>query len=351
MTRLTTLLICGVAAIAVPNAALAEDSATDPLSSQTQVGSVDLAPLEALDDLSSADPLALSLTLGRVDLSFGLDDPDFLTGGDLSTQPSEELGFGRDLLLGLGDAREGFEGGAFAGTLIELADQFSIATLFRSSEGPTPYGASEPGFGETDASTGHAWYLGVEARYRPSEQLSIGLSYGALREVDRMLGLPTDTELAEADQALTQSLGLGVSYVFNERLSATVFYDHVRVDTDGSGFGGGDSWSGQKLGASVELSRIFTATDQLSFAALQPFSVFSSEFRANAPFGELDGAGTDNPLSALLDPEAVPMALSFSYMDRGAEIPRGLTFSLEDDDVRDTDGLNVSAVATVKVPF
>lgn len=347
MTRLSSLAMLGVAALAVTGAARADDSTAGPAASDTYVTLQPLA-IDGAGALAPNEPL--------VDVELGLSlggEASPVTTSDVAAPLSASSTFGRDLLVGLGETDDAFSGGPFVGTLLELADTFSLATAFRTNSGGLIAGDRVTGVSALDEMPDDSWYLGLQASYRPSDHLTIGLNYGLVREVDRVLGTPGSGHLAEADQALTQSLGLGVSYVFNDRLSATVFYDHVRVEAEGSGLThpGGETWVGQKLGASVAYNRISTETDRLSVAALQPFNVFSAESRGSAGSGEGASFGPSDPISQFLDPEAIPLTLSFSYLDEGAAIPRGLTFSFEDDDVRDRDGLNVSAMATVKVPF
>ena len=351
MTRLSSLVILGVAAMAVAGAARADDATVGTGSPDTYVILQPLAMNGA--SLDGAGALTPSEPLVEVELGLGIGgEASPVTTSDVAAPLSVSNTFGRDLLIGLGETNDAFNGGPFVGTLLELADTFSLAALFRAGNEGLVSRNQTTGLSSIDETPEAAWYLGLQASYRPSDQLTIGLNYGLVREVERILGTPNSDHLADADQALTQSLGLGVSYVFNDRLSATVFYDHVRVEAEGTGLThGGATWVGQKLGASVAYDRIFTETDRLSFAALQPFNVFSAESRADAGSGDGASFGPSDPISQFLDPEAIPLALSFSYLDEGAAIPRGLTFSFEDDDVRDRDGLNVSAMATVKVPF
>jgi len=262
--------------------------------------------------------------------------------------------FGRNPLDGLGADNSALDRGPFGIASLLVSDAFSIAAFFASEAGaPRDLGAPSGLTSPSSQLDGQAHRLGIQAQYHATEQLSIDLSYGALREGNGGLTTPTAEAAAAGDRALTQSLGLGVSFAFNDRVSASVFYDQVRIASDSADgpLGGSSAWAGQKFGAYLSVSRIFTATDQVYLAALQPLNVLSGESGRLSVGRDLDGNLIyDNRLDPI-DSRAVPLELSFSYMDVGAAIPRGLTFSLADDDARDSDGINVSAIATIKVPF
>jgi hypothetical protein len=308
---------------------------------------------EALDggDFASvgfaSDGFDLSVGVGATNLYFGRAEGGAAADADAS--------LGRHLLLGLSEAGEAFDQGTFATSRIALSDGLSLATFFATSDSPVKGADAVSPLGQQLETAPRAELIGFQARYLALDRLAFDLTYGALREHDRFLGAQSSGAFALGSAPVTQSLGLGVSYAFSDRLSAALFYDHVRLDADaasGSLYGGADGWVGRKFGTALSLDGVFTGTDRFTVAALQPLNIFEGTATATVPVGrDLDGNVIYQSRAYSVASDAVPLELSFSYLDAAPDLPRGLTFSVEDSDIRDRDGLNVNVVATVSVPF
>jgi hypothetical protein len=134
-----------------------------------------------------------------------------------------------------------------------------------------------------------------------------------------------------------------------------MFYDYATIDApaaSGSLYQGIEGWQGQKFGATLALDALFSAGDRLSVTAMQPLHVASGDGTVKVPVGrDFDGNVVYQLRDYSVDSDAVPLDLALSYMDRGETVSKGLTFAVEDEDARNSDGVNFSAIAAIKMKF
>ncbi len=85
---------------------------------------------------------------------------------------------------------------------------------------------------------------------------------------------------------------------------------------------------------------------------MQPLHIASGDGTAKVPVGrDLYGNVIYELRDYSVDSSALPLELALSYLDRGETVSKGLTFSVDDTDVRDRDGVNFNIVGAIKVKF
>lgn len=197
--------------------------------------------------------------------------------------------------------------------------------------------------------------VGFQTSYSVSDGITLGMSYGRLTEQDQLLGATSTGAFALGETTTTQTYGASLSLALSSKLSAIMFYDYATVDApaaSGSLYQGVEDWAGQKFGATLALDGPFTGTDLLSFTVMQPLHISSGDGTAKVPVGrDLDGNVLYELHDYSVDSSAVPLELALSYLDRGETVSKGLTFSVDDGDVRNRNGVNFNIVGAIKVKF
>jgi hypothetical protein len=281
----------------------------------------------------------------------------YFEANEVNVTGGEPQSVGRRMMFGLNEAGEAFDEGSFADGTLALTDTVSIGAFFASSESfvsEDVHGGIAAALIST-AGQPEAEMMGFEASYQLEPDVALGFAYGRLVEQDRLLGVQSSGAFALSDTSTTQTFGMSLSLALTDQWSAVLFYDYALIDASApssSLYQDVDGWTGQKFGATFAYDRPFTGTDRLSFTLMQPLHVYAGDGTVKVPVGrDVAGNVLYENRGYSVDSDAVPLEFAMSYVDRGGSFSKGLTFSIDDQDVRDVGDINVNIVAAIKWKF
>jgi hypothetical protein len=195
----------------------------------------------------------------------------------------------------------------------------------------------------------------MESRYKLAKDITLGVHYGLLNEENRFLGALSEGAFSLGQSTTTQTIGSSLTMGLADNLSVMMFLDEMTVNTaaaPGSVYQGVNNWSGQKFGTTLALDNVLTGTDRVSLSLTRPFQVSSGSGVAVIPVGQdINGTVIFQERQFDVSSNAMPIELNFSYVDRQPSSKRGISLTLEDNDLRTSGGVNASLVAGIGWSF
>jgi hypothetical protein len=251
---------------------------------------------------------------------------------------------GANYFTGAGDAGTALENAMFATGDYQLASNLMVSALYMHAREPL------------DASAGQAAdFLSLGSRLSLADGMSIGMSYGLLREDGQMLGLQSDGALALGDVGMTQLGGLNFNAQMDARTSLSAFAEASvtsATQAEGSMFTAPSNWVGSRMGLAISRNGVLQAGDVVTLSMIKPWQLVDGQVEARVAVGrEFDGSVNYESRSVELGTAAIPLDIGFSYVKAGGVLGYGGSIWLRDGDARSLGLDEVSVAASMSVRF
>jgi hypothetical protein len=226
----------------------------------------------------------------------------------------------------------------------QLASNLMVSALYMHAREPL------------DVSAGQAAdFLSLGSRLSLADGMSIGMSYGLLREDGQLLGLQSDGALALGDVGMTQLGGLNFNAQMDARTSLSAFAEASvtsATQAEGSMFTAPSNWVGSRMGLAISRNGVLQAGDVVTLSMIKPWQLVDGQVEARVAVGrEFDGSVTYESRSVELGTAAIPLDIGFSYVKAGGVVGYGGSIWLRDGDARSLGLDEVSVAASMSVRF
>lgn len=266
----------------------------------------------------------------------------FFLKADPSAANSYSLG--ANYFQGAGDAGAVLESAMFAGGDYKVAANLVVSALYMYAP-------------ETQEASGGqgADFLSVGSRLDLSEGVSIGMSYGMLREDGQLLGIQSGGAFALGDAATTQMAGVNFNARLDARTSLSAFAEASltsATQASDSMFSAPSDWLGSRLGLTLSRIAVLQPGDVVSLSLIKPWQIDEGELEARVAVGrELDGTVNYESRAVPVGTEALPVDLGLTYAKTGGTFGYGASIWLRDDDARSLGVDEVSVAAALNWKF
>lgn len=254
---------------------------------------------------------------------------------------------GATFFQGAGDAGTALENAMFAGGDYQVAPGRMLSVLYM-------HGADEL----EDASGSAAQsvdLLKMGSQMAMTDSVSMGVSYGLLREEGQLLGMESAGGMALGEVGLTQLAGVQFEARLDARTRLSGFAEVSLSSASGNGdslFSSPSDWRGSRMGLALSRSGVAQAGDVVSVSVIRPWRIDEGDVDALVATGrEWDGTVIYEARSASLGTDEVPIDLGLSYVKAGGVLGYGASVWLRDNDVRSLEPDEVSVAAAMSWNF
>lgn len=304
-------------------------------------GRYQLTMFEAGGGFAAANVLSLAGEDHQVTAGLGTAKAFFAQADGLDLQ-SHALG--ANYFQGAGDAGAALENAMFAGADYRLMPSLVVSALYIHA----PQAA--------DGSDGKAAdFLSFGSRLDLSDGISVGMSYGMLREDGQLLGMQSAGAMALGDVGVTQLTGVQFHAQMDARTSLSAFAEMSQTSAsqaDGSLFSGPDGLIGSRMGLTLSRSAVLQAGDVVSLSVIKPWQIDDGHLDARVAVGrELDGTVNYETRRVAVGAGSLPLDIGLAYVKAGESFGYGASVWLRDGDVRSLGPDEVSVAGSMSWSF
>jgi hypothetical protein len=175
-------------------------------------------------------------------------------------------------------------------------------------------------------------------RYRLTDWISLGASYGLMNEQGRVLGMETGGALSLGEIAQTHLAGAHFRARLSEQATVALFGQVAHTSSslgEASLFSEVDGWRSSKFGLSLEWQSLLAEKDLIRLTVARPWTLDSGKVSARVPVGrELDGTVNHENRNVSLAGSEIPLELSVGYLNHGGQLSYGAGLTMFTDDLR-----------------
>lgn len=266
----------------------------------------------------------------------------FFTQADTSTSNSYSLG--ANYFQGAGDAGAVLENAMFAAGDYQIAPNLVLSALYMHAP------QAQVGSAEQSAD-----FLSVGSRLSLSENLSIGMSYGVLREEGQLMGIQSAGAYALGDLGTTHVGGFNLHARMDERTTLSAFAEASLTSATQAGdsmFSAPSDWVGSRMGLTISRSGVLQVGDAVSLSVIKPWQIDNGEIEAQVAVGrELDGTVNYETRVVEVGTGALPLEIGLSYSKTNSNFGYGASVWLRDDDAGSFGASEVSVAGALSWKF